>query len=537
MKLTSILVLLGGMSTFLCSAMEFKPLPEPVYQWGGKLIVPGVDRKTGKPNKSTQQYFLWIPENCSRLRGLILANANVIESRFCADPAIRRAVAENDFGIMFTIQPQQAEKIEDMLKEAAEKSGYNELTQVPLILFGHSGNSGFCRYLGEKYGKERILAIIMVKGAWPNVKADGNTKAIDGIPVLFCNGEYEEVTVGGKVKPAGWYDNANNEKDIIFTRKHVPEAMVGGFLDSGHTHMDYCPAMSDICAMFIRKAIKARLDGNGNLKKVDYASGYLTDRMGTETPVKVEEYTGNKNSAMWFFDRELADAAVASTRRNAGKKDQILGFVEDGKFTPYWPGWGMQDLTFKPEKDGFTFTVQAKFYDKVPSPYIPEGKKLGHGDPDKIQYLVSGWTYSTRQVGPNKFEICRDREGFGGRGRHIVIAAYHPGDSEYRECYVTAHFNKQGYGGKTGHKITFPALPDISSTVKKVKLDAKSDKNLKVRYYVDYGPARVINDNELEITALPPKTRYPVEVKVVAYHIGDEEHRETSAERTFKINK
>jgi hypothetical protein len=67
--------------------------------------------------------------------------------------------------------------------------------------------------------------------------------------------------------------------------------------------------------------------------------------------------------------------------------------------------------------------------------------------------------------------------------------------------------------------INFPPAGDLRAGAAPVKLNAKSDANLPVEYYVAYGPA-VIEDGQLKIVEIPRRVRYPIAVKVVAYQFG-----------------
>jgi hypothetical protein len=68
-------------------------------------------------------------------------------------------------------------------------------------------------------------------------------------------------------------------------------------------------------------------------------------------------------------------------------------------------------------------------------------------------------------------------------------------------------------------KITFEAPSSVSVTTKELKLAATADSGMKVRFYVREGPAEM-DDDTLKLTAIPPRTRFPVAVTVVAWQFG-----------------
>ena len=67
--------------------------------------------------------------------------------------------------------------------------------------------------------------------------------------------------------------------------------------------------------------------------------------------------------------------------------------------------------------------------------------------------------------------------------------------------------------------ITFDALADQPAGVKEIQLRATSDAGLPVRFFVRSGPAEVQGDR-LVFTPLPPRSKLPLRVTVVAWQWG-----------------
>src|SRR5690606_26183430 len=67
--------------------------------------------------------------------------------------------------------------------------------------------------------------------------------------------------------------------------------------------------------------------------------------------------------------------------------------------------------------------------------------------------------------------------------------------------------------------IAFPDLNDVKQGVASVVLQATSDRNLPVSYYVKEGPAEIEGD-KLVLTTIPPRAKFPVKVTVVAWQYG-----------------
>ena len=84
--------------------------------------------------------------------------------------------------------------------------------------------------------------------------------------------------------------------------------------------------------------------------------------------------------------------------------------------------------------------------------------------------------------------------------------------------------------------ILFPGLDDVGVDVREVTLKAVSDCGLPVCYYVKEGPAEV-DGNRLRLTPIPPRSKFPVKVTVVAWQYGLPGKVQTAepVERSFYI--
>jgi len=127
---------------------------------------------------------LWIPENCQRVRAVLLAQHNMIERGILEHPAMRRVLA--DWGIaevfiapsmdaVFRFDQGAGEKLDAALKSLADQSGYDEIASAPLIPMGHSAHASFpWNCVAWKPG--RTLAILSVKGDAPLTDLTGSGK-------------------------------------------------------------------------------------------------------------------------------------------------------------------------------------------------------------------------------------------------------------------------------------------------------------------------------------------------------------------------
>jgi hypothetical protein len=147
------------------------------------------------------------------------------------------------------------------------------------------------------------------------------------------------------------------------------------------------------------------------------------------------------------------------------------------------------------------------------------------------------------QTGPDTFAIRFYRIGMTNqkRSNEVWLSASHPGDAEYKRAVQQSQmrFPLRNIAGAE-QRITFPEIHDQRRGARSLKLNASSDAKAPVHYYVLAGPAEIEGD-ELKFTALPPRSRFPVKVTVVAWQWGRSiEPRLKTAEpveRTFFITK
>jgi hypothetical protein len=496
------------------------------YQFGGDYVDLGGDPLF----HGTTHAFLWVPPHAARLRAVLLAPANIIERRVADDPLIRAEATRDGLAILFfqpswgkgaMNSPNVARYIQEMLDRLAAQSGYSELSTVPWVPLGHSGNSQFVQAIG-RLAPERTVTEIVIKGAIPAVGKDGSVTGLKDIPILFFTGEFEEVMPPGKVRNAWWGVSMQRFADL---RAAVPDALISGMEDKDHGHIHWLPPMQTYLALYLHKVMTARLDDAGRLRAVAFASGWLADPDEKLASAPAAQYKGDPAKAFWFFDEEQARAWKTLFDHDEGKKEQLIAFTQDGQIAPWWPGWGLQQVRFEPEADGVTFKTTATFRDEVPAPFADAGTRLGHahgGGP--IEFSVVGWAGSTEQVGPNTFRVRFDREGFNGRTTHVLIGAIQHGDAEYRETVAVASLDLPPNNKGRTQTVRFPALKDQPTGVKSLPLAAVSDAGLPVQYYVSWGPAEVVHDphggDRLAFTPLPERARYPIAVRVTAYQWG-----------------
>ena len=94
------LVLVLAASSRLWAQVEAVFSPEnQVFQF----MQSGVCAKWADGSSNKASAYLWIPETCNKVRGLLILCANVPEHRLVGHPAIREVCAKNDLGIVWCV--------------------------------------------------------------------------------------------------------------------------------------------------------------------------------------------------------------------------------------------------------------------------------------------------------------------------------------------------------------------------------------------------------------------------------------------------
>lgn len=506
------------------------------WQWSAPVEAVTVAETNAHPRA-----FLWIPPDCRRVRAVVVGQHNMLEEGILEHPYFRQTLA--DLGIaevwvtpgldlVFRFDQGAGEHFDSMMKALAEVSGYSELAIAPVVPMGHSAAASY-PWNFAAWNPARTLAALSVHGDAPLTNRTGSgrpnpdwgDRKIDGVPGLMAMGEYE------------WW-NDRLLPALAFHAAH-PQAPVSFLRDAGHGHFDFSDQLVRYLALFVRKAAFYRLpleeEPPGQpvaLRPVDPKQGWLVDcwradRGPAAPPAPYAEYTGDRAQAFWCFDREQA-FAMRDYDQQKGKQPQLTGFAQGDEVPSQKPGSFDQDhLKFQPLDDGISFRLRGIFLPTVPAGNperwtgLPAGSPIGHaggGGPVTISRVCG----PVLQTGPETFSIRFYRMGMDNqrRSNEIWLIAAHPGDDRFKSAVQQAslHFPLRNTEGAE-QRITFPPIPDQTNAAAGLKLNATSDSGMPVYYYVREGPAEIDGDT-LRFTAIPPRSKFPMRVTVVAWQYG-----------------
>lgn len=484
-----------------------------VWQW--RVSLDCVSNETHKAPDA----FLWVPEKCDSIKAVIVGKHNMSEETLFEMPSFRERMSELGVALVWItpgidinwdVTKGTQDVFDKMMRDFAEKSGYSELATAPVVPIGHSAMATY-PWNFAAWNPDRTLAIISLHGDAPRTNLCGyggpnlewgRTRNIDGIPGLMIMGEYE------------WGDD--RLWPALGFRMSYPKSTVSFLCDAGHGHFDVSESLASFIALFVEKSIEYRLGADG-LKSLNPADGWLVEQWrGDNYDIEIAPSGSFKkcpHEAFWTFDEETAKATKAYYGRSQGKKERFLGFIQNGKMLEYNPNSHARiNGMFRPEKDSRTFHIQAVFTDSLRRESASKSKKVSI---DRICGPV-------RKVNDSTFVIDFYRMGMDNprRTNDIWLLAHDDGDEEYKSSVQQLNI-KIPYRITNGKEqnLLFPSLPDINPGSKTVKLKAKSDLNLPVSYYVKEGPA-VIDGNKLIITPIPPRSKFPIEISVVAWQYG-----------------
>ena len=492
--------------------------------------------------------FLWIPADCMQIKAIIVGQHNMSEETLFDNPLFREKMQKLGIGFVWitpgidqqwNVSKGTQQIFEKMMVDLADVSGYSELKNVPIVPIGHSAMATY-PWNFAAWNPERTLAIISLHGDAPRTNLTGygrenlewgRTRNIDGIPGLMIEGEYE------------WWEARVNP--ALAFRMMYPESCISFLCDAGRGHFDVADETAAYIALFLEKAINQRLtdevtkDGKVKLNPVNPTKGWLAERWHPDQKKRVKaapysQYKGDPHDAFWYFDREIAEATEARYTQSRGKKEQYLGFEQNGSLLTYDKKQHVRvQPRFNPEADGITFHLKAVCTDSLRTQLSDE-----HADATPVISRICG---PVEKVNDTTFMVSFYRMGMNNPRRtgDICLLASQTGDRKYKSAVQEVSI-RIPYRNTEGQRqyILFPGLPDVKAESGSLSLKATSDCGLPVSYYIKEGPAEIKGD-QIVFTPIPPRSKFPVKVTVVAWQYGIAGKVQTAepVERSFYILK
>ena len=321
---------------FVAAAVSMAALavgPSGMYHYSVSLTN-YISTETGKAPTA----YLWIPENCKKVKAVMLAQQNMAEEALYRMESFRKEMEEMDVALLW-VAPWFSQKwdpatscqstFDDMMTAIAYQSGHMEIAHSPVIPFGHSAQATF-PWNFAAWNPDRTLCIISFHGDAPRTNLCGfgtanvewgRTRNIDGIPGLMIEGEYE------------WWE-ARVRPALAF-RMMYPESCISFLCDTEGGHFECLPETARYIALFIRKSMEKRLGADGKLRQLNPHDGWLAARWQPEgkrpAAAPFARYKGDPHDAFWYFDSEMAHLTEQRYAASRGKREQTVGIEFEGK--------------------------------------------------------------------------------------------------------------------------------------------------------------------------------------------------------------
>lgn len=493
-----------------------------VWQWSVS-----VDSVISIETSDHPQAYLWIPEDCKQVRAILFAQHNMVEEGMLEHPHFRKTMSElgiaevwvtPGINMPFDFTKDAGEDFTYMMKQLADVSGYKELEHAPVIPLGHSAYATF-PWNFAAWNPGRTLAIISMKGDAPQTHLTGyggkniewGDRNIDDVPSLFIMGEYE-----------WWEDRITPAFNYI---SNHPNSVISLFCDAGHGHFDYNDELITYVCMFIKKAVQKRLPKSMSIHKpnilvnIKPELGWRMDRwrkdsLPTAAAAPNALYKGYKKFSSWVFDKEMAGATEKYYAAARGKQQQFIGVKQNGEILPPGNSHAGVNLRFVPIEDGVSFTLNT---------FIADTSRVKPASSfAKTSLLVDRICGPVKKITDTTFQISFNRLGFNNprRSFDIWLLAHNKGDEKYKSSVQQMNMKIPAQNTEGAEQvIQFDSISNQRAGVRSIKLNAVSSSGLPVSFYVKQGPAYVAGDI-LYFTKLPPLTKFPVKVEVIAWQYG-----------------
>ncbi len=495
-----------------------------VWQWSVEL-----DGLISSETNTHPRAFMWIPEDCVQVRSVVFGQHNMCEETIFEHPTFRKTMGELGFAIVW-VTPGFEQKwdvtngcqnhFDTMLEDLAEVSGYSELKYVPIVPLGHSAMATF-PWNFAAWNPERTLAVISYHGDAPRTNLTGygrenlewgRNRNIDGIPTLMIEGEYE------------WWEARVNP--ALAFRMMYPESCISFLCDAGRGHFDVSNEVVSYVSEFLKKAAQYRLpkdqplNRSADLRKIDVKEGWLAQRWHPDQKDRAIaapfiEYRGDSHDAFWYFDEDMITLTEDYYARERGKKPQYIAFMQNGKLLNFnAQSHGKYNIKLQSLNEDLKFNISATYTDSLRSEITSLHSK------EKINiYPICG---PVEQIDDTTFTVRFYHMGLNNKRRtaSIWLVAQGDGDETYKTTVQEISLDFP-YPQSEGRKqcLRFSAIPNVNIETKAIVLKGKSDSHLPVYYYVKDGPARVVG-HKLVFTDIPPRSKFPVKVSVVAWQYG-----------------
>jgi hypothetical protein len=498
---------------------------------------------TYKVSTSGYSAYLWLPARIKNVSAFLITVKNVSEAMLISDTLVRKTLADLNMGLVFIDKGIYFHRdtnikwvLDALMDSLALVSGFQEIKHCPFVTFGHSTAALFAHHIAYVYPQRVFMITHFKTGGINEPKWLKHHVSIDHIPYLAITGELEEYGPFGALHKGVIKDNEQvlvNCDQYISTRdsllKHRKNGMpVCQVVEPAHGHYKWTTENSEFFCLFLRKAHAAKIPQNKiafnqpiNLKEVKLSAGYLVDTIvkaeDIKKPQKYCKYKGDKSTAWWFFDKEIAEQWHFLHNGRFFKQNRYLriDYITNGNGEP---GYDKQNKILLSRDTivlkGRVFNTRNEKVD-VPVKFSP----------------VCGFV---KQINDSVFKVYNN----DGWKNCLQIIGFVEADSfnRYAERLTLIPYLEMKKDG-LGNIISFQEI-----TEKKVgdtfDLNFTATSNLPVDVFVEYGPARIIDNKVIIDDFANNHPNKEAVVQLVAFQNGNKVYNTADNVRiTFKVTK
>ena len=258
----------------------------------------------GNRKGTKAEFHVYIPESVKKVKAAFYISRHGMGT--LESPVLRKFAEEEQVALVGMLgDPVQrgvtnVSLVDEHIKKLAELSGHPELTDAPIMTFGHSNGTGFAASW-PRDRPEKVIAWVSFHPGFSDYLQFPNTEKV---PCMVMLGTVDKYLL-----------NSRQDK-VVAKMRSTRNAAMCSMMEGGVGHG---PVNSEAVWTFITKFLKAsmqsRLLDDGSLKPVNIESGFLGDIYNFEkggqqllNVLPYNDFKGDKSTANWFPNKTFAEA-------------------------------------------------------------------------------------------------------------------------------------------------------------------------------------------------------------------------------------
>ncbi len=252
---------------------------------------------------------LFLPQKVSRVRSVIVVIGYGRGERFFADAQVRRLAEKTESALLLAAFPTIATPISYLprnagmggadgllmlLRRLAQESAHPELTDSPLLFWGHSGAGTFGTTFAALHPQRTIAFVRYQSGP----VADGDMKLLSQIPALF-------VPAANDLIPPPADDQS--AKGLWRRGRSLGAAWTYAVqVDATHGSLEFLKKANDLVIPWISAVLRQRLSPDGKTMRILHDGSAWMGNIETGEAAPSETFPGPKLEASWLPDEPSA---------------------------------------------------------------------------------------------------------------------------------------------------------------------------------------------------------------------------------------